>query len=145
MHTYIKTISQLRKHIGEIVVSYYYHSSMDSPKEGWHPDKDDDVEFMWMFKLLDDGENYKRNNPKESIRHKTIMGINHICLVNNTKFRYPDVSNETPHIMYPSWGRRFDLINPQESSAQSYMRLATKDEIKIFNKLTRKRRILGYD
>lgn len=145
MHTYIKTINQLRKHIGEIVVSYYYHGSMDSPGEGWNPDKDDDVEFMWMFKLVDDGENYKRNSPKESIRYKTIMGINHICLVNNTSFRYLDVSNETPHIMYPSYTGKFDLINPQESSAQTYMRLATKDEIKIFNKLTRKRRILGHD
>ena len=145
MYTYIRTISQLRKHIGEIVVSYYYHSSMDSPIEGWHPDKDDDVEFMWMFKLLDDGENYGRYGSKELIRHKTLYGLNYICMVNNTTYKYPIVDNITPHVMYHSGGDRFDLINPQESSAQSYMRLATKDEIKIFNKLTRKRRILGHD
>jgi hypothetical protein len=144
MHTYIKTISQLRKHIGEIVVCYYYEHSLDTNREGWHPEEGK-VEFMWMFKLLDDGENYRRYGSRELIRHKTLYGLNYICMVNNTTYEYPIVDNITPHIMYHSDGDRFDLLQPQESSAQSYMRLATKEEIKIYNELTRKRKILGHD
>ena len=143
MHTYIKTINQLRKHIGEIVVSYYCKNSLRA-REGWKPE-DDEIEFMWMCKLLDDGENYRSYKPNESVRHKSIFGVNHICLTNKTSYRYPIVDNITPHIMYHSDGEGFDLIKPREASAQSYMRLATKDEIKLYNRLTRKRKILGHD
>lgn len=143
MYTYIRTIAQLRKHIGQIVVSYYCKNSLGAAKEGWRPD--DEIQFMWMCKLLDDGENYTRYEPNESIRKKRIFGVNHICLTNKTSYIYPIVDNITPHIMYHSDGKDFDLIEPRVASAQSYMRLATRDEIKLYNRLTRKRKILGHD
>lgn len=144
MYTYIKTIGQLKQHLGDIVVSYYFHQSPE--KEKWRPEREEEEPlFMWMFKLVDDGENYSRYKTRETIKYKLLFGINHICLKNDTPYKFPIVDNITPHIMYHSDGDKFDLLNPIESSAQTYMRFATRDEIKLYNRLTRKRKILGHD
>jgi len=121
----IKTIGELKKYLGKVVVSYYC-------------DIDGEISFMWMYKLVKIKSQLQDDLP---IRHIIMMGLNHICLTNNTRY---SMSNKPPFLMYTS-GRLFDMTIPMVSSAQEFMRPPTKEELNIYIKLTRKRRILGYD
>ena len=140
MEKYIKTIGELEKNIGKVVVCYYYKSSITK-----------EIAFMWMFKLTKYYNNgiyipYSNLYDKfDEIGHKEIYGTNKICLVDGKE-------KITPYLMYNSKNNkcryrklRFDLRIPTTSSAQDYIRLANKDELKIYLQLTRKRRIFGYD
>lgn len=125
----IKTIGELKKYLGKVVVSYYYNI-------------DGEISFMWMYKLVKIKSKLQDDLP---IRHIIMMGLNHICLTNNTPYTYAtDMSNKPPFLMYTN-GRLFDMTIPMVSSAQEFMRPPTKEELNIYIKLTRKRRILGYD
>ena len=121
----IKTIGELKKYLGKVVVSYYYNI-------------DGEISFMWMYKLVKIKSKLQDDLP---IRHIIMMGLNHICLANNTRY---SLSNKPPFLMYTN-GRLFDMTIPMVSSAQEFMRPPTKEELNIYIKLTRKRRILGYD
>lgn len=139
MEKYIKTIGELEKNIGKVVVCYYYKSSITITKE---------IAFMWMFKLTKYYNNgiyipYSNLYDKfDEIGHKEIYGINKICLVDAKE-------KITPYLMYNSKNNktiynklsRFDLRIPTASSAQDYIRLANKDELNIYLQLTRKRGI----
>lgn len=125
----IKTIGELKKYLGKVVVSYYYNI-------------DGEISFMWMYKLVKIKSKLQDDLP---IRYIIMMGLNHICLTNNTPYAYTtDMSNKPPFLMYTN-GRLFDMTIPMVSSAQEFMRPPTKEELNIYIKLTRKRRILGHD
>ena len=126
----IKTIGELKKYLGKVVVSYYYNV-------------DGEISFMWMYKLVRIKNQLQDDIP---ITHIIMMGLNHICLINNTSYKYKiGSSNEPPFLMYTSRGNLFDMTIPMVSSAQEFMRPPTKEELNTYFKLTRKRRILGYD
>lgn len=125
----IKTIGELKKYLGKVVVSYYYNI-------------DGEISFMWMYKLVKIKSKLQDDLP---ITHIIMMGLNHICLINNTPYVYEtDISNKPPFLMYTK-GRLFDMTIPMVSSAQEFMRPPTKEELNTYIKLTRKRRILGHD
>ena len=126
----IKTIGELKKYLGKVVVSYYYNGY-------------DKISFMWMYKLV----KIKSQLPDDiPIAHIIMMGLNHICLINNTPYKYETgSSNKPPFLMYASSGNLFDMTIPMVSSAQEFMRPPTKEELNTYFKLTRKRRILGHD
>lgn len=125
----IKTIGELKKYLGKVVVSYYYNINGE-------------ISFMWMYKLVKIKSKLQDDLP---IRYIVMMGLNHICLKNNTPYAYEtSMSNKPPFLMYTN-GRLFDMTIPMVSSAQEFMRPPTKEELNIYIKLTRKRRILGYD
>ena len=121
----IKTIGELKKYLGKVVVSYYYNG-------------DGEISFMWMYKLVRIKSQLQDDIP---ITHIIMMGLNHICLINNTSYTY---ENKPPFLMYTK-GNLFDMTIPMVSSAQEFMRLPTKEELNTYIKLTRKRRILGHD
>lgn len=126
----IKTIGELKKYLGKVVVSYYCNG-------------DGKIRFMWMFKLVEIKSQLQDDIP---IARIIMMGLNHICLRNNTPFVYEiDSSNKPPFLMYASSGNLFDITIPMVSSAQEFMRPPTKEELNTYIKLTRKRRILGHD
>lgn len=126
----IKTIGELKKYLGKVVVSYYYN-------------EDGEIRFMWMYKLVEIRSQLQDDIP---ITRIIMMGLNHICLINNTPYTYKtDISNKPPFLMYTSGMGSPDMTIPMASSAQEFMRPPTKEELNIYIKLTRKRRILGYD
>ena len=125
----IKTIGELKKYLGKVVVSYYYNGCGE-------------ISFMWMYRLVKIKSQLQDDIP---ITHIIMMGLNHICLRNNTPYNYKtDSSDEPPFLMYTK-GNLFDMTIPMVSSAQEFMRPPTKEELNTYIKLTRKRRILGHD
>ena len=126
----IKTIGELKKYLGKVVVSYYCNIAGK-------------ILFMWMYKLVKIKSQLQDDVP---IIHINMMGLNHICLTNNTPYTYKtDISDKPPFLMYTSGMGSPDMTIPMVSSAQEFMRPPTKEELNIYIKLTRKRRILGHD
>ncbi len=125
----IKTIGELKKYLGKVVVSYFCNV-------------DGEISFMWMYKLVEIKTKLQDDVP---ITHIFMMGLNHICLIDYTPNAYETViSNKPPFLMYTK-GNLFDMTIPMRSSAQEFMRPPTKEELNTYIKLTRKRRILGHD
>ena len=135
-YTYIKTIKELKQYIGKIIVCYYYidHQKESMNDEVFDPDnKNRQIQFMWMFKLI----KIQDNVTTPSVRHHILITRNAIRL-----YQYDPLGREEskkPTIMYPSCNV------DTEASAQSYVRLATPQEIKIYLKLNRKKRIYGHN
>lgn len=137
-YTYIKTIGELKQYIGKIIVCYYYvdYQRESINDEVFDPDnKNRQIQFMWMFKLIKIQDNVTR----PSVRHHILISRNAIRL-----YQYDPLEREEskkPTIMYPYYNGNADT----EASAQSYVRLATPQEIKLYLKLNRKKRIYGHN
>jgi hypothetical protein len=143
-YTYIKTIKELKQYIGKIIVCYYYR---DHQKESMNDEvfdidnKNRQIQFMWMFKLIKIQDNVitSFDVATPSVRHHTLISRNAIRL-----YQYDPLEREEskkPTIMYPYYNGNADT----EASAQSYVRLATPQEIKLYLKLNRKKRIYGHN
>ena len=137
-YTYIKTIEELKQYIGKIIVCYYYTDYQRETINDWVFDPDNknrQIQFMWMFKLIKIQDNVTR----PSVRHHILISRNAIRL-----YQYDPLGQEEskkPTIMYPYYNGNADT----EASAQSYVRLATPQEIKLYLKLNRKKRIYGHN
>jgi hypothetical protein len=141
-YTYIKTIGQLKQHIGDIIVCYYY---TDSAIDGRRFDPDNEnrkIQYMWMFKLTrieDTEDTILPTNDNDPITRRTLYGTNSIRL-----YQYDPligITYDKPMPMYPS----LSLTQETTNSAQTYVRLATPQEKKIYLNLNRKKRMYGFN
>ena len=114
---HIKTVDELNKHIGEILVCYYYwNHKIDKP---W---------FMWMGKFLGISEINSRTRDK-SIKGKYLYVEKQMTIGDCYGFdRYKKVP--------------YELIGTG-CDAQSYIRIPTKEELKIYMSFFRRIRIFG--
>lgn len=131
--TYIKTIEELEKYQGKLVVCFYY--------------KDDHT------KEYQDHDLYRLNEPKENIGYMWIMRFEYIPTqmlndhsIRNKHLRYKDgyvcLANNLGAVSYtvPSIVQH---EGDNTCSAQSYIRTPTKEEIKIYMNAFRHKRIFG--
>lgn len=139
-YTYITTQEELKKHLNELIVCYYYTDYLkEMNSEVFDPDNETrTVQFKWMFILKGIGNN-RGNNNNTTVRHVTLESLNAIGLFSRHGMGGRVVINDKPTILYKNH------TTPTESSAQHYIRLATKEEKLIYLKLMRKRRIYGHD
>lgn len=139
-YTYITTQEELKKHLNELVVCYYYTDyNKESRSNIFDPDnKMRTVQFKWMF-ILKGIKNNTRNNNNTTVRHVTLESLNTVRLLSQLNIDGHVIIDDKPTILYKN------LTTPTESSAQHYIRLATKEEKLIYLKLMRKRRIYGHD
>lgn len=96
------------------------------------------VQFKWMF-ILKGIKNNTYNDNNTTVRHVTLESLNAIRLLSQLNIDGHMIIDDKPIIMYKNH------IEPTDSSAQHYIRLATKEEKLIYLKLMRKRRIYGHD
>ena len=140
-YTYITTQEELKKHLNELIVCYYYTDYLKEMMNSAVFDPDNEtrtVQFKWMFILKGIGNNTHNNN-NTTVRHVTLESLNAIKLLSKLNIDGHVIIDDKPTIMYKN------LTTPTEASAQSYVRLATKEEKLIYLKLMRKRRIYGHD
>jgi hypothetical protein len=139
-YTYIITQEELKKHLNELIVCYYYTDYIkESMSNIFDPDnKMRTVQFKWMF-ILKGIKNNTYNNNNTTVRHVTLESLNAIRLLSQLNVNGHMRIDDKPIIMYKNH------MKPTESSAQSYVRLPTKEEKLIYLKLMRKRRIYGHD
>jgi len=139
-YTYIKTQEELKKHLNELIVCYYYTDyNKESMSNIFDPDNETrTVQFKWMF-ILKGIKNNTYNNNNTTVRHITLESLNAIKLLAQHDINGCVIISDKPTILYKN------RTTPTESSAQSYVRLATKEEKLIYLKLMRKRRIYGHD
>ena len=117
MTQFITTVEELNKHVGEFIVCFYYKDYTEEYNE-------DNIVFMWMFKLIK-----KVNAPSNSsIRHTELYGDNFVCLIDK---QHRD--KKPPYIMKGEGA----------CNAQSYARLATKEELNKYRNVIRHIRIFG--
>ena len=137
-YTYITTQEELKKHLNELIVCYYYTDYLKEMNlEVFDPDNETrTVQFKWMF-ILKGIRNNRDNNT--TVRHVTLESLNAIRLLSQHDINGHVIISDKPTILYKNH------ITPTESSAQHYIRLPTKEEKLIYLKLMRKRRIYGHD
>lgn len=141
-YTYITTQEELKKHLNELIVCYYYTDYLkEMNSEVFDQDNETRiVQFKWMFILKGIGNNtYNNNNNNNTVRHVTLESLNAIKLYSQLSINGHMRIDDKPTILYKNH------MKPTESSAQSYVRLPTKEEKLIYIKLMRKRRIYGHD
>ena len=122
----ITTVEELNKHVGEIIVCFYYKDYTKEYNDNFlRPYDEDNIKFMWMFKLtrkVDDTSN-------SSIRHTDLYGDNFVCLMDDDKHR----NKKLPYL----------IKGEGSSNAQSYAKLPTKDELNKYRNVIRHIRIFG--
>lgn len=117
MTQFITTVEELNKHVGEHIVCFY-------TSEFLRPYDEDNIVFMWMFKLIE-----KVNAPSNSsIIHIDLYGNNFVCLIDK---QHRD--KKPPYLM-----KGEGVCN-----AQSYARLPTKEELNKYRNVMRHIRIFG--
>ena len=125
--TYITTIGELNKHIGEIVVCFYYiGDDAEFDISFVRPYDEENISYMWAFKLVKPINEPLELNP----RHQNIYGEDSVCLID----RQPH-NRETPYFMN----------HEQHCNRQSYVRLPTKEELAKYRNVLRYIRIFGND
>ena len=126
MTQFITTVEELNKHVGEVIVCFYYKDYIKEYTGDFsRPYDEDNVKFMWMFKLTT-----KVDAPSNSsIRHTDLYGDNFVCLMDDDKRR----DKKPPYLMK----------GEGSCNAQSYARLATKEELNKYRNVTRHIRIFG--
>ena len=126
-YTYLKTLDDLEKHLGKIIVLYYYKDYfLENNIECFDPDnKKRELSFMWMTRLETYIKyNYNHNN---SIRNNGIGGKILISLYSTQEIKPME-------LLYT------DTDKMHISESHSYVRLATPQEIKIYRNFARKDR-----
>lgn len=123
---FIETVEELNKHVGEYIVCFYYKDYTKEYTSGFsRPYDEDNIEFMWMFKLTRKVDALSNS----SIRHTELHGDNFVCLMDNSKYR----DKIPPHLMK----------GEGSCTAQSYARLPTKEELNKYRNVIRHIRIFG--
>lgn len=124
----IDTIEELEKEIGNFIVLYYYKDAKETfdldctrtlPKS--------EVSFMWMMKLTSVTYSQKVFPLRNGIRKCELVGDDVVVLMTDGR---QEVSYYTPHSV---------------STAQSYIRKPTEEEMKMYKNLLRYRKIFGKD
>lgn len=124
--TYFTTVGELNKHIGEIVVCFYYKDYSREYDSGFtRPYDESNISFMWAFKVT----RPIQATPYLNIRHADLSGTDFVCLINRQSSR----TCKTPYFMK----------HEQSCNAQAYVRLATKEELTKYMGVLRYRRIFG--
>lgn len=116
---HIKTVDELNKHKGEILVCYYYWNKTDKP---W---------FMWMGKFLglDKSSRGFGQHDKNSVKGKRLFMEKQMTIGDCYGF---DKHKKVP----------YELIGTG-CDAQSYIRIPTKEELKTYMNFFRHIRIFG--
>jgi hypothetical protein len=118
----ITTTEELRQCIGRPIVCYYYDDWILDRGDVQRPNRNEEhVSFMWMFVLTKISNN--GNIGKITVRGATLEGKCMVVLINKQ-----GKQNITTPYFFEEEGH---------STAQSYVRLPTKDELKIYNKFYR--------
>jgi hypothetical protein len=122
----ITTVEELNKHVGEFIVCFYYTDYTKEFNENFvRPYDEDNIKFMWIFKLTEK----VKEQPNLSIRYVDLIGINFVCLMDDSPF-----GNKKPPYLIKGEG---------SCTAQSYVRLPTKEELNKYRNVTRHIRIFG--
>ena len=124
--TYFTTVGELNKHIGEIVVCFYYRDyNKEYDKSFTRPYDESNISFMWAFKMT----HPIMGAPGINLRQADLSGTDFVCLINRQKSR----TLKTPYFMK----------HEQSCNAQAYVRLPTKEELIKYRNVLRYRRIFG--
>jgi len=127
----IITIEELNQYINQYVVLYYYKDYNKDMGTTQRPNLPiENVSFMWMFKLIPENKDINTDD-KKTIRGTTIYGKDFVCLVDSQH-----TTKTAPYIM--------DERHNGYSTAQSYARTPTKQEMITYMNLMRHKRIFGY-
>lgn len=122
----ITTVEELNKHVGEYIVCFYYKDYTKEQNATFsRPYNEDNIKFMWIFKLTEK----VKEQPNLSIRHLDLIGINFVCLMDDSPFG----NKKPPYLMKGAGG----------CNAQSYARLPTKEELNKYKNTLRHIRIFG--
>lgn len=126
--TYVTTIGELNKHIGEIVVCFYYKDyNKEYDGNFTRPYDEENISYMWAFKMT----HPIMGAPGINLRHADLSGTDFVCLIDRQMSR----TRKTPYFMK----------HEQSCSAQAYVRLATKEELAKYRNVLRYIRIFGND
>ena len=126
MTQFITTVEELNKHVGEYIVCFYYKDyTKEYNSNVLRPYDEDNIKFMWMFKLTRKVD----ATLNTSIRHTYLDGDNFVCLMDDDKRR----DKKPPYLMK----------GEGSCTAQSYARLATKEELNKYRNVMRHIRIFG--
>lgn len=126
--TYATTIGELNKHVGEIVVCFYYKDyNKEYDGNFTRPYDENNISFMWAFKLVKPINGPLELNP----RYQDIYGEDSVCLIDRQKSR----TLKTPYFMK----------HEQSCNAQAYVRLPTKEELAKYKNILRYVKIFGND
>lgn len=125
---YITTIGELNKHIGEIVVCFYYKDYDEEYYDSSfvRPYDEENISYMWALKLVKPINGPLELNP----RYQDIYGEDFVCLIDIKTH-----NKKTPYFMK----------HEQSCNAQAYVRLATKEELAKYRNVLRYIRIFGND
>lgn len=124
--TYLTTIGELNKHIGEIVVCFYYKDyNKEYDRSFTRPYDESNISFMWAFKMT----HPIMGAPGINLRRADLSGTDFVCLIDRQMGR----TRETPYFMK----------HEQSCNAQAYVRLPTKEELTKYRNVLRYRRIFG--
>jgi len=130
--TYITTIGELNKHIGEIVVCFYYIGDDAEYDEEYYdssfvrPYDEENISYMWALKLVKPINGPLELNP----RYQDIYGEDSVCLIDIKPH-----NKKTPYF----------VKHEQHCNRQSYVRLPTKEELTKYKNILRYERIFGND
>lgn len=124
--TYFTTVGELNKHIGEIVVCFYYRDyNKEYDNSFTRPYDESNISFMWAFKMT----HPIMGAPGINLRRADLSGTDFVCLIDRQDSR----TLKTPYFMK----------HEQSCNAQAYVRLATKEELTKYMGVLRYRRIFG--
>ena len=128
--TYLTTVGELNKHIGEIVVCFYYRDyNKEYDGSFTRPYDESNISFMWAFKMT----HPIMGAPGINLRHADLSGTDFVCLIDRQMSRARKTTRKTPYFMK----------HEQSCNAQAYVRLATKEELTKYRNVLRYRRIFG--
>ena len=124
--TYLTTVGELNKHVGEIIVCFYYRDySKEYDNSFTRPYDEKRISYMWAFKMT----HPIMGAPGINLRHADLSGTDFVCLMDNQGGK----DKLAPYFMK----------HEQSCNAQAYVRLATKEELTKYRNVLRYRRIFG--